>query len=70
MKSKWAWDYEESTTKYYHIYSFDSDCAITFDLPHRDFYDFVATTICNWLNFLQEREENGRTKNITSETIE
>lgn len=30
VETPWSWDYEESTTRYYHVFSFDS--GFTFEI--------------------------------------
>jgi len=52
MKSKLVWDYEESKHKYYHIYSFDEDWTIEFEIPKRPIYDILIQRLCNTYNAL------------------
>lgn len=50
LAKDWTWEYEESRTRYYHIYAFDSDYIITFDGPRTPEGDEIARSIVQALN--------------------
>jgi len=50
--NKWHWDYEESVTRYYHIYSIDDGSILEIDIEQSEHGDNLVQMICDLVNTL------------------
>ena len=52
VETPWSWDYEESTIRYYHVFSFDSDFTFEVEAPRTAANDQGMSELVEHLNGL------------------